>query len=101
VSQEAHRFLSEWARRRHGSVIALLRQDFEAKKQEVLLDLFKRLNGKLDETERSTVEGAFNLLQNRFLNGPISALKKETRAEPPAEGHTLLEALRKLFRLEG
>jgi glutamyl-tRNA reductase len=101
VTQEAHRFLKDWARRRHGSVIALLRQDFEAKKEEVVRDLFKRLNGKLDETERSTVEGAFNLLQNRFLNGPISALKEETHAEPSAGGHTLLEALRKLFRLEG
>jgi glutamyl-tRNA reductase len=101
VTQEAHRFLKDWARRRHGSVIALLRQDFEAKKQEVVRDLFKRLNGKLDEAERTTVEGAFNLLQNRFLNGPISALKEETHAEPSAGGHTLLEALRKLFWLEG
>ena len=79
----------------------ILEQDFESKKQEVLRDLFKRLNGKLDEADRSTLEGAFNLLQNRFLNGPISALKEETHAEPPAGGHTLLEALRKLFWLEG
>jgi glutamyl-tRNA reductase len=101
VTEEAHRFLKDWARRRHGSVIALLRQDFESKKQEVVRDLFKRLNGKFDEADRATVEGAFNLLQNRFLNGPISALKEETHAEPSAGGHTLLEAMRKLFRLEG
>jgi glutamyl-tRNA reductase len=101
VSHEAHHFLKDWARRRHGSVITLLRQDFESKKQEVLSDLLKRLNGRLDEADRATVEGAFNLLQNRFLNGPISALKEETHAEPAAGGHTLLEALRKLFRLEG
>jgi glutamyl-tRNA reductase len=101
VTQEAHRFLKDWARRRHGSVITLLRQDFEAKREEVVRDLFKRLNGRLTEADRSTVEGAFNLLQNRFLNGPISALKEETHAEPSAGGHTLLEALRKLFRLEG
>jgi glutamyl-tRNA reductase len=101
VTQEAHRFLKDWARRRHGSVIALLRQDFESKKQEVLRDLLKRLNGRLDAADRATVEGAFNLLQNRFLNGPISALKEETHAEPSSGGHTLLEALRKLFWLEG
>jgi glutamyl-tRNA reductase len=101
VSHETHHFLKDWARRRHGSVIALLRQDFESKKQEVLRDLLKRLNGRLDEADRATVEGAFNLLQNRFLNGPISALKEETHAEHAAGGHTLLEALRKLFRLEG
>jgi glutamyl-tRNA reductase len=101
VDYEVHQFLKDWARRRHGSVIALLRQDFESKKLEVLQDLFKRLNGRLDDTDRATVEGAFNLLQNRFLNGPISALKEETHAEPQAGGHTLLEALRKLFWLEG
>jgi glutamyl-tRNA reductase len=101
VTQEAHRFLKDWARRRHGSVITLLRQDFESKKLEVLRDLFKRLNGRLDDADRATVEGAFNLLQNRFLNGPISALKEETGSEPAAGGHTLLEALRKLFWLEG
>ncbi len=101
VAQEAHRFLKDWARRRHGSVIALLRQDFEAKKRDVLGELLKRLNGRLDDADRATVEGAFNLLQNRFLNGPISALKEETHADPHSGGHTLLEALRKLFRLEG
>jgi glutamyl-tRNA reductase len=102
VEQETQRFLREWARRRHGSAIALLRQDFESKKQEVLRDLLKRLNGRLTDADRATVEGAFNLLQNRFLNGPISALKEETQADPNAAGgHTLLDALRKLFWLEG
>jgi glutamyl-tRNA reductase len=61
------------------------------------VELFRRLNGKLSDADREQVEGAFRLLQNQFLHGPISAL-----AEEPPEGsrHTLLEALRKLFRLE-
>ena len=49
-----------------------------------------------DDAEKC-VRDAMRLYQNRLLHGPISAL---------AEGghdsrHTLLEALRKLFRLEG
>ena len=101
VEEETQRFLKEWNRRRHGSVIALLRQDFEAKRQEVVRDLFQRLNGKLDAADRATVEKAFSLLESRFLNGPISALKEETHAEAPAGGHTLLDAFRKLFWLQG
>jgi glutamyl-tRNA reductase len=101
VQQEAARFLTEWARRRNGPVIARLTQDFEAKREAILADLMKRLNGRLTEADRQQIEGAFRLLQNRFLHGPISALTAETQAEPAASGggHTLLEALRKLFRL--
>jgi glutamyl-tRNA reductase len=100
VEHEAQAFLTDWARRRHGPVIAQLTQDFEDKRREIMRDLFARLNGKLTEDDRKYIEGAFRLLQNRFLNGPINALKEESHAEPEAKsGHTLLDALRKLFRL--
>jgi glutamyl-tRNA reductase len=99
VAEEAGRFLREWGRRRHGPVIALLKQDFEAKRNEVLRDLFNRLNGRLSDADRETISKAFDLLEGRFLNGPIRALKEETHAGPPG-GHTLLDALRKLFRLQ-
>jgi glutamyl-tRNA reductase len=97
IEQEQKRFLAEWARRRNGPVIARLTQDFETKREEVVRDLLGRLNGKVSEADRAYIEGAFRLLQNKFLHGPISAL-----AEEPHEGgkHTLLEALRKLFRLQ-
>ena len=97
VEQEQRRFLTEWARRRNGPVIARLTQDFEAKRQAIVTQLLGRLNGKLTDEDREYLEGAFRLLQNQFLHGPITAL-----AEEPHEGgrHTLLEALRKLFRLE-
>ncbi len=58
--------------------------------------LLKRLNGRLSTEERAYVEGAFRLLQNQFLHGPITALTEETHE---AGSQTLLEALRKLFRL--
>jgi glutamyl-tRNA reductase len=101
VEHEAKAFLVDWARRRNGPVIARLRQDLEAKRQAVVQNLLSRLNGKLTEADRKYIEGAFRLLQNQFLHGPISALTEETHAEPAhPHGHTLLEALRKLFRLQ-
>lgn len=99
VEQEVTRFLSDWSRRRNGPVIARLTQDFEAKRQEVMRELLARLNGRLTEEDRRLIEGAFRLLQNRLLHGPISALAEASHAADPA-GHTLLDALRKLFRLQ-
>src|SRR5262249_22608784 len=101
VAQEAKNFQSDWARRRNGAVIARLTQEFEAKRAEVVNELFKRLNGRVTEKERKEIEGAFRLLQNRFLHGPISALAEDTHTDAAATGgHTLLDALRKLFRLQ-
>jgi glutamyl-tRNA reductase len=96
VEQEQQRFVSEWSRRRHGPVIARLTEEFEAKRQAVLQQLMKRLNGRLTEADTALIEGAFRLYQNQCLHGPISALTEEPHE---SGGHTLLEALRKLFRL--
>jgi glutamyl-tRNA reductase len=101
VEQEQRRFWQEWARRSQGPTIASLTRDLEAKRQAVVAQLFAKLNGRLTGAEKEYIEGAFRLLQNQFLHGPISALTEETHAGPDThEGHTLLEALRKLFRLE-
>ena len=40
--------------------------------------LLGKLNGRLSDADRKAVEGAFRLLQNQFLHGPISALTEET-----------------------
>jgi glutamyl-tRNA reductase len=101
IDQEVRRFLAEWARRHNGPVIARLTEDFEAKRQEVVRELFCHLSGRFSDADRRHIEGAFRLLQNRFLHGPISALAEESRsAHVNPTGHTLLEALRKLFRLQ-
>ena len=49
-------------------------------------------------SNEAVAEKAFSLLQNQFLHGPISALTEESHANS-GSGHTLLDALRKLFRL--
>jgi len=97
IDQEQARFLADWHRRRNGPVIARLTQDFEAKRQAIVAQLLQRLDGRLSDADRAFIEGAFRLFQNQCLHGPISTL-----AEEAAEGshQTLLEALRKLFRLE-
>jgi glutamyl-tRNA reductase len=98
VEQEVKKFLAEWGRRRVGPVIARLTQDMEAKRQAIMQQLFSRLNGKLTDADRAYIEGAFRLLQNQILHGPISALTEEPHESPG--GHTLLDALRKLFGLQ-
>lgn len=103
VEAEARRFMKEWAKRVKGPLIARLTKDFEAKRQAILEGLFAKLNGRLTEADRKYIEGAFRLLQNQFLHGPISALDEEIQqAEERASshGHSLLDALRKLFWLK-
>jgi glutamyl-tRNA reductase len=97
VQQEVQRFLSDWRRRRHGGVVARLTEDFETKRAAIVEQLMSKLNGNLTDSDRAYIEGAFRLLQNQFLHGPIRALAEETHE---STGHTLLDALRRLFRLE-
>jgi len=96
VAEEVARFLKAWNRRQNAPVIARLTRDFETKRQSVVDQLFKRLNGKMDASDRAYIDGAFRSLQNQFLHGPISALAEEAGETGK---HTLLDALRKLFRL--
>jgi glutamyl-tRNA reductase len=96
VEQEVTRFLSDWRRRKNGPIIAQLTQEVETKRKAIVNELFAKLNG-VSEEDRENIEGAFKLFQNRVLHGPISALAEEM-AEPSK--HTLLEAMKKMFRLE-
>jgi glutamyl-tRNA reductase len=97
IEKETQKFLKEWARRKHGPVIARLTQEVESKRQAIVRQLFDRLNGRLTEAEQAEIDGAFRLFQSKLLHGPISALAED--AHEGGSGHTLLEALRKLFRL--
>jgi glutamyl-tRNA reductase len=98
VEREVQRFQSDWKRRRNGPFIAQLTREFELRRQAIVGQLMAKLNGRLTDEDRAYIEGAFRLLQNQFLHGPISALAEETQSGTGR--HTLLEALRKLFRLE-
>jgi glutamyl-tRNA reductase len=97
VEHEARKFVRDWTRRKHGPIIQRLTQEFEAKRRAVLNELMARLDGRLSDDDRAVIEKAFQRYQNQVLHGPISALSEEPH-EP--RGHSLLEALRKLFGLQ-
>ncbi len=99
VQEEVGRFENQWKRRRVGPIIQQLTDDFEAKKKEILQELMTFLNGRLTDEDRRHIEKAFSRLQNKILHGPISALSSEVHHDAPHGGHSLLEALKKLFRL--
>ena len=96
IEREHRRFADDWGRRKNGQVIAQLTQEFEARRREVMDPLLTRLNGKLTAQERQDIEAAFRLFQNKLLHGPIAAIGVESRSG----GGELVDALRKLFRLE-
>ncbi len=96
VESEVRRFQAAWSRRSNGPIIAKLTQEFEARRKAIVAQLMAKLNGKLGKEDKEYIEGAFRLLQNQLLHGPISALTEE-HADPA--GLSLREALFKLFRL--
>jgi glutamyl-tRNA reductase len=98
VEQETQRFLKDWTRRRNGPVIDRLMREFESGRREVMQEICARLNGKLTDADREYIEKTISRWQNKILHGPISALGEETHTG--GGGHTLLEAVRKLFRLQ-
>jgi glutamyl-tRNA reductase len=97
VDEEVRRFWKDWSRRRNAPVIAQLTLDLEQKRQVIVRQLMQRLDGRLSIEDRNYIEGAFRLLQNQFLHGPLSALAENAHEQ---SGAGLLDALRKLFRLE-
>ena len=99
VDKEVGLFESDWLRRRNGPVIARLNREFEAKRKAVVGQLMQKLADRVGAEDRAAIEGAFRLLQNQFLHGPISALAEETTKRSPSGKHTLLDALRQLFRI--
>ena len=97
VEAEVKRFAEDWNRRRNGPVIGQLTSEVDKLRVEVTAQLLPRLNGKLSDEDKRTIEGAFRLFQNRLLHGPIAALQEAGR---DGQSGTLLESLKKLFRLE-
>jgi glutamyl-tRNA reductase len=97
IAQEVKRFLSDWRRRKNGPIIAQLTQEVGKIATPILSELRAKFNGKFTDEEWAYIEGAFKLLQNRLLHGPISALAEDL---PEPSKHTLLEAMMKMFRLE-
>jgi glutamyl-tRNA reductase len=96
VEAEVKRFTDDWNRRKSGPVIQQLRSEVDKVRAEVVVPLLGKLNGKLSDADRAFIEGAFRLFQNKLLHGPIAALQD---ASKDGDRGTLIEAMKKLFRL--
>jgi glutamyl-tRNA reductase len=70
----------------------------ETKRQETVNDIHSRLRSKLSDADYTATENALTRFQSELLHAPIRALTEEAHARA-ADGYTLAEALRKLFRL--
>ncbi|MCX8140797.1 MAG: glutamyl-tRNA reductase [Gemmataceae bacterium] len=97
IAQEVQQFVLDWNRRKDGPIIGRLTAEVDRLREAVVGPLLQRFNGKLTDADKAYIEGAFRLFQNRLLHGPIAALQEASRS---GQGHTLREAIRKLFGLQ-
>jgi glutamyl-tRNA reductase len=96
VEEETNLFMQELYHRATGPIIRQLRQGWHEVRDEELRRLFNKLPG-LDERARQEISLTFERYVNKLLHPPLESLRDESRTGTP---HSLLEALKRLFRLE-
>lgn len=96
ILQEADRFASEANRRATAPVITGLRAGLERPKAAELQRLFHKLPD-LDEQSRQEIERFADRLVNKMLHPPLESLRDASQNGTP---HGLLDAVRRLFRIE-
>jgi len=96
VTQETARFAAEAHHRATAPVIAGLRQELERPKKVELERLFRKLPD-LGDPERQEIEQFADRLVNKMLHPPMESLRDASQNGTP---HGLLDALKRLFRLE-
>lgn len=96
VEEETQRFMTELNHRATAPTIRRLKQRADEVKEEELTRLMNKL-GAVEPRIRSEITIAFDRLVNKLLHPPLESLRDEARHGTP---HGLLEALRRLFRLE-
>jgi glutamyl-tRNA reductase len=97
VDQELKAFLEQWSYRGTAPTIRCLRKQAEQIKRAELERLCNKL-GPIDERTNHEIQMAFDRLVNKMLHAPLASLRDEAQEGPTAP---LLEAVRRLFRLEG
>lgn len=96
VADETERFVIEEHHRATAPVITGLREGFHRPKEAELARLFQKLP-ELDENARQEIECFADRLVNKMLHPPLESLRDASQNGTP---HYLLDALRRLFRLE-
>jgi glutamyl-tRNA reductase len=96
ILAETDAFMAAAHRRLAGPVISGLRRNLEEPKVAELERLFKKLPD-LDSRARAEIEQFADRLVNKLLHPPLESLRDASQDGPP---HGLLDAIRRLFRLE-
>jgi glutamyl-tRNA reductase len=96
VTAETDAFLADVHRRAAAPVITEFRRSIDQAKQAELVRLFNKLPD-LDERARAEIAQFADRLGNKLLHPPLESLRDAAQEGPP---HGLLEALKRLFRLE-
>jgi glutamyl-tRNA reductase len=96
VIAETDAFMADAHRRAAAPVITGLRRGIDEAKQAELQRLFNKLPD-LDERARAEIVQFADRLGNKLLHPPLESLRDASQEGPP---HGLLEALKRLFRLE-
>ncbi len=96
VEEETTRFMQELYHRATGPIIRQLRQGWHEVRDDELRRLFNKLPD-LDDRDRQEITQAFERYVNKLLHPPLESLRDESRTGTP---HSLLDALKRLFRLE-
>ncbi len=96
VDEETARFLAEASHRATAPVISGLRRGMHKPKQAELERLYHKLP-QLDENTRGEIEQFADRLVNKMLHPPLESLR---HASQNGTHHGLLDALKRLFKLE-
>jgi glutamyl-tRNA reductase len=96
IVAETDSFISAAHHRAAAPVISGLRRGMEEPKRAELERLFNKLP-ELDDRSRAEIEQFADRLVNKLLHPPLESIRDATLEGPP---HGLLDALRRLFRLE-
>jgi glutamyl-tRNA reductase len=97
VSEELQRFMAEYHHRASGDVLTRLMDDWHAISKEELTRLFNKLPHTTPK-DREAIERTVERIVNKLLHPPLTVLKDEAREGTP---HGLINALKRLFRLDG
>jgi len=96
IADEMTKFMAEFHRRASGDVVSRLMQDWHGISKEELDRLFAKQPHLVKD--REAIERTVERIVNKLLHPPLETLKHESREGTP---HGLIDALKRLFRLEG
>ncbi len=97
IDTEQTKFMAEFHRRASGDVVSRLMQDWHGVSKSELDRLFAK-QPHLTAQDRDAIERTVERIVNKLLHPPLETLKHESRDGEP---HGLIDALKRLFRLDG